>query len=319
MKNRLKKIQLPIKLLVVLLLIWFVRGTILSGLEKLQEHPLQISPGWLFAGGGLYLAGLFFAGAFWLRTLRQLGQEPRWYETLRAYYIGHLGKYVPGKALVVLIRAGLIRSRRVEMGIAAASVFFETLTMMSVGAFWAAAILAIYYRHHPLLALVAVGLMVGAGLPILPPIFRRLVRLTRVGRSDPLAAAKIDRLGWRLLVEGFLLMTATWLLLAASYWAVLQGMGVENLNRWESIPLLLAAVSLAMVAGFLSLIPGGAVVRELVLTELMVPRFGSAVALASAVLLRLVWLGAELALSAILYPLGRRSDQKNNTPIDQNR
>jgi len=64
-----------------------------------------------------------------------------------------------------------------------------------------------------------------------------------------------------------------------------------------------------MVAGFLSLIPGGAVVRELILAELMVPEFGSAVALLSAVVLRLVWLLAELLISAILYPLGWKRPQ----------
>ena len=44
--------------------------------------------------------------------------------------------------------------------------------------------------------------------------------------------------------------------------------------RSAQFPLYAASVSLAMVAGFLSLIPGGAVVRELVLAELMAPRFG---------------------------------------------
>jgi len=47
--------------------------------------------------------------------------------------------------------------------------------------------------------------------------------------------------------------------------------------------------------------PGGAFVRELILAELMVPRFGDATALVSAVLLRLVWLVAELLISGILY------------------
>ena len=59
--------------------------------------------------------------------------------------------------------------------------------------------------------------------------------------------------------------------------------------------------ALAMVAGFLSLIPGGAFIREMVLTELIAPQFGDMVALVSAVVLRLVWLGGELVISGILY------------------
>ena len=61
-----------------------------------------------------------------------------------------------------------------------------------------------------------------------------------------------------------------------------------------------AAVSLATVAGFLSFVPGGAVVREAVLTELMAPHVGDSVAVVAAILLRLAWLAAELAISGVL-------------------
>jgi uncharacterized membrane protein YbhN (UPF0104 family) len=70
---------------------------------------------------------------------------------------------------------------------------------------------------------------------------------------------------------------------------------------YELWPRLTVAVSLAVVAGFLSLLPGGLGVRELVLDELMIVPFGAMVALVSAVLLRLVWLLAELLVSGILY------------------
>ncbi len=68
--------------------------------------------------------------------------------TLRAYYIGHLGKYVPGKAMVVILRTVMVRGHRVDAAVAAVSVFFETLTMMAVGAFMAAGILAVRLRKE---------------------------------------------------------------------------------------------------------------------------------------------------------------------------
>ncbi|MEA1951751.1 MAG: lysylphosphatidylglycerol synthase transmembrane domain-containing protein [Planctomycetota bacterium] len=294
------------KVLVVVVVFWFVRHTIFEAVEQLAEHPLRLRPGWLVAAAGIYLLGLLPAGLFWHRLLVTLGQDASFGETLRAYYIGHLGKYVPGKAMVVVIRAGLIRSRRVNTGVAAASVFYETLTMMSVGALLAAGVLAVWFREHVFLCLVAVGLMVAAGLPILPPVFRRLAKFARIGRSDPLIAEKLERLGVGTLLLGVGAMVICWLLLGISLWAVLQAMGVEDIDLAVNLPLYVASVSLAMVAGFLSLIPGGAVVRELVLTELIAPHLGVAVALASAVLLRLVWLGSELVISGILYVIRPR-------------
>jgi hypothetical protein len=41
-------------------------------------------------------------------------------------------------------------------------------------------------------------------------------------------------------------------------------------------------------------------VREAVLTELMAPRVGNTIALVGAVLLRLAWLVAEVAMSGVL-------------------
>lgn len=295
-----------VKLLIIGVVFWFVRGTIVDGLRELGNQPLAIRPGWLVLASALYLVGLLPAALFWRRILQRLGQEASLLETFRAYYIGHLGKYVPGKAMVVVLRAGLIRGRRVDTGAAAVSVFFETLTMMSVGALLAAAILVFSFREHAWLCLLSVGLMVAAGVPVAPPVFRRLARLAGVGKSDPRIAEKMARLSWWSLAEGVAAMTVCWMLLGGSLWAVLQSIQSEPLSLMAQFPLYVASVALAMVAGFLSLIPGGAVIREMVLAQLLGRQFGDAAALAGAVLLRLVWLAAELAISGILYVAGRK-------------
>ena len=76
--------------------------------------------------------------------------------------------------------------------------------------------------------------------------------------------------------------------------------GVETLEPVSSLPLLVAAVSLAVVGGFVSMLPGGFVVRDALLLELLSPTCGSANALIASVLLRLVWLVSELTICGIL-------------------
>ncbi|MFH1999038.1 MAG: lysylphosphatidylglycerol synthase domain-containing protein, partial [Planctomycetota bacterium] len=258
--------------------------------------------------GALYLLALLPAAFFWRHLLRLLGQDARTGEVLHAYFVGHLGKYFPGKAMVVVIRTALIRSHRVDTGVAAVSVFMETLTLMSIGAFMAAAILAVGFHQQIPLLLLALGVMLAAGVPTLPPVFRRLVKLARVGRSDPDIIRKLDQLRFGSLFRGWVLMAAGWVCMGLSLWAVLRAMGVGEVMPFHALPRYVASVSLAMVAGFLSLVPGGALVREAILTSLMVPyltiaapdKSAEAVALVSAIVLRLVWIAAEITLSGLL-------------------
>lgn len=316
--NKKKWLKRLFNLVVLCLLAWFVRDTVLSAIQELRDKEAEgfrwrLDPVWVALAGLFYLLGSLPMGLFWYRILRALGQRPRVGEALRAFYIGHLGKYVPGKALVVILRAGLLRSERVSGAVAAASVFLETLTMMAVGAFLAAGILAMRphedLQQNVWLLPLALGLMVAAGLPTVPPIFRRLVLRIGVPKSDPQIVEKVQNVTWRLVGSGWVAMIIGWLLLGLSLWATLRAMGVEDLHPLFHLHYYTAAVALAMVAGFLSLIPGGVLVREMILMAILgvylakvieVPQ-ADAVAVVSAILLRLIWLVSELLASGILY------------------
>lgn len=312
-KRRTNWWTLLFKISIVAVILWAVRSTLLSAISQLRRHELSIDYAWLVAAGLLYLVSLLPCAWFWRRVLRTLGQSPHWGELLRAYYIGHLGKYVPGKAMVIVLRTGLIRSQRVQTSVAALSVLYETLTMMAVGAFLACGVLMIYFRDQTFLMLVAAGLMIAAGIPTIPPVFRRLARLMKVGRNSPELADRLASFSLGTLVVGWIGIAGGWCLMAVSLWAVLRSMGATTAGPLENFTLLLAAVSLSMVAGFLSLIPGGALVRESVLLELLERPYGEGDALAAAILLRLVWLVSELAISVIMYACRRRGAE---TPAD---
>jgi len=303
-----KRLKTAVKLLIVAVVLWAIRGTLSDAWHQMGQFEWQFEPQWALAAGAFYLLGLAPAGLFWHRVLRVLGQEAGLGETLRVYFIGHLGKYVPGKAMVVILRAGLIRSHRVDTGIAAVSVFFETLTMMAVGACIAAGILAVKLRDEQFLFYGAIGLMLAAGLPTVPPIFRRLARMARVGKSDPTTGEKLENLGCGTLLLGWCCMLVVWAMLGLSLWATFRATGIHHLGPVEHFSDYTAAVSLAMVAGFLSLIPGGLGVRDGILIKLLVPllRVSEAQALVAGALLRLVWLLSELLISIILYSVGPR-------------
>jgi uncharacterized membrane protein YbhN (UPF0104 family) len=304
--NRRKWLLLALKLLIVALVAAGIVRELYKARDAFAQQPFSVADldyRWLLLAGVVYLLGMLPMGFFWHIVLRALDQRPRLFQTLRAFYIGHLGKYVPGKAMVVVLRTGLIRSDRVDTTVAAVSVFTETLTMMAVGAFLASVILALFAKNW-LLLLLGVGLMICAGVPTLPPIFRKIVYFLRVRKLNPKIGELLQGLTFRVMASGWLGNLFGWSLLGVSLWATLCSMpGNESVrfNLITILPLVTATVCLAMVAGFLSLLPGGVVVREYIIMTLLAPIYGPVTAIVSAVLLRVVWMGAEVVLAGLLY------------------
>lgn len=295
-----------LKLSLFALLCWFIYRALIGANEQLNGHEWRVEPGWLVVSGVLYLVGMLPAALFWHRVLRQTGQQVRLGESIRAYYISQLGKYVPGKWMVILLRREFLRSGKVETTVVAASVFFETFSMLAVGAVMATLTLAVFHSDKPVLIALAAGAALLLGLPTLPALFEFLMRVLGVGRLNPTAGARFRRIDRRMLAIGWMSMGAGWLLQGMSLWATLRAMGAAIDGPLVDLSLHTAAVALSVVAGFLSQIPGGLAVREWVSAELIEPTYGASVAIVSAIFYRLVLVVSELLVSIILYVAGWR-------------
>ena len=299
-----------------------VQGTVREALSKLHEHPWELDPGWLVFAGVLYAIAWLPMGWFWGEVLSALGQPIRWLETLRAYFLGHLGKYVPGKALVLVIRVGLLKSRVISIRLGVASVLLETLTLMSVGAVLAAAISPFVLSHDPRLTIAAVVTAIIVGLPTIPLLTRRLIRrLTALKiASDPKDESSVEdqsvlehQITSRLLAKGWLASVVCWIVLGWSMWATLRAIGVTSVHPIGGLPLMVAVVALSIVAGFVSMLPGGMVVRDALLFELLSTVCGEADSLVAAVLWRLVSLVAEVGICGILEVVNRFAHRPQST------
>ena len=287
---------------------WFIARAFMGAKESFQENEFALDDlgfGLLGCAGAAYIFGLLPCWWYWRHTLRAMGQDPPFLGSLAAYYIGHLGKYVPGKAMVVVLRAGFIRGPRVETSAAASSVFVETLTMMAVGSFLAAMIL-LFSFPQPLYITMGLGFAVAASVPTFPPLFRRLMRILRADREGADGRWFSEGITFRLMGIGWVAMIPAWVFFGLSMLFAMMAIGPDRIPggvTLQDLPYLTATVSLAMVVGFLSLVPGGLGVRDSIVFGLVEahPRFGGDVAIIAAVVLRIVWLVSELGVSGILY------------------
>jgi uncharacterized membrane protein YbhN (UPF0104 family) len=278
-------------------------------LRQLDRTRLELHPGWLIVSAFFYLPGLLLSAWYWHHLLHVFGQRPRLLATLRGYFLGHLGKFVPGKAWAVLLRAHAVSGPDVRFGIAVITTFYEVLTTMAAGALVAAVIFAIDPPEvpgldwHPLLA--GVLLLIVCGVPLLPGVFnfavgRMSARFRRVEsfRLPPLRPAT--------LLVGLGVTAVGWLFLGLAVWALLTAVLREppafSLHVWMRCT---GSIGLAYVAGFLVVfLPGGLGARELFLAALLAFAAAERGPIeASVLVLRLVWTTVEVTMGLLLLPL----------------
>lgn len=282
---------------------------------ELWQKPLPFRSGWLLGSAGLYILGLCCAAGFWFTLLRLLGEPVRPAVALRAYGIAQLGKYIPGKAVSLLLRATLLPGVRPQVAILTA--IYETLTTMSAGALLAI-LLLLAGSAEPASAWQAAALLALAGIPILPVVFNPLAgRLTRwanrvASRLRPESeAAELPRLRSPTLLLGLGMTAFCWCFFGLSLWAMIQAILPQQPDwSWADWGRYTAYLALAYVAGFLAVpAPGGLGVREVMLQQLLTPEFSrflpaseaASLAVVVVLLLRLCWIAAELLLAGCVF------------------
>ncbi len=311
-----------LRALVLVLVCLGVSGTVRSALGQLRDYRWDFDVWWMVASAVIYVAALAPMAWFMRQSLVALGERPGGLATLRAYYLSHLGKYVPGKAMVIILRAGALKSHVASLGATVVATVLETLTLMCVGAALGAVLAAVMLQLDARVAWLAVGTAIVVGLPTLPPVARRLTRwvlrrrraqLSPDEESTPAGDERepaLTGITLPLLAQGWLAAGAAWVGMGLSLWALLRSLGI-GVELPTDLPLVVAAVSLAVVAGFMSFLPSGLIVRDAILLELLATRCGDADALVAAVLLRLLWLVSEVGICAILYVGARGKGQES--------
>lgn len=266
-----------------------------TDLKSKGELP-AIDPLSLSLSGLLYLGGLAVLGGVYWSVLRAGSAAVPLGVALKAYFISHLGKYVPGKALVVVMRVALSARPGARKATAAYATFYETFVMMASGAVLAAGGLSAVGAKRRDIA-IAVGLAAVFLVVVEPRVFRLLSRWMTLPFRTVDAAASLPKLTWRLLACGLAAAALGWCLLGASQLALLRGfMTTGSGISGSTITAVIAAVAFATVAGFaVPISPGGLGVRELILAEAIAPAVGgNDRAILAAVLLRIVWIVAEI-------------------------
>lgn len=237
----------------------------------------------------------------WHAILRDFGHRVHWSASLYAYFLGHLGKYIPGKAMAVMLRVGQLHRHKVPLGPAILSVFIETLTGFASGGVLGAVLLQ-WVEVPGWLRWSALAAIPLAALPLIPHPFRGILRLVsrmRIGKGLEKLLGVIDG---RLMIRTIACALLGWCLQGLALWFVLGSLrpiqsdllsGYSGGFIWLVCT---ASMSLGGLAGFLSMLPGGAFARELASIGVLLSIVPEPIALIATVIVRLTSIAAEILM-----------------------
>jgi uncharacterized membrane protein YbhN (UPF0104 family) len=268
-----------------------------SQLESSIPTVRNLNWAWIALASLTYALALLPPGFVLAAAVRSLGERASLQTAMASQLLGHAGKYVPGKAMVIVLRVGGLSTEGISGVTATISVFMETLLMMAVGAAVACVVILGLPVPSWMMATAAV-VAVAASIPTLPPILKRVA--AKVAHRNPTGKLPTQATSSvRFFVVGWSWSLLSWLLIGTSFTMLVSAIPspIPLPTPVFLVAVCTAAISLAMVVGFASLLPGGAGVRELVLTTILALAIGTAHALLAAVAARLMFIAVE-ALSA---------------------
>ncbi len=314
------------------------------GYELWQQDAveLEVEPAWLVLAGIVYVIGWFPSVWFWREAMRRLGGSVSVMAAARAYYCGHLGKYIPGKAMVLVIRGSMVAECGSPMRIGMLTAAYETLVMMGAGLALGAALSPQLFASAalpewlswlnwiierpvigPIVAVVA-GL---AALPVAGKLLEKIgrkfvpkseqsdskepgsrpsVNAASTPESNAVAGPSIDS---TFLLMGTLVFVVGWMIHGLSLGLTLRAVTPTNFD-WSNWLVWAGAGALATSVGFIAIFaPGGVGIREglIGLALTVQPTIEPGQAVAAALLLRVVWLLTEVTISLVLLKMSGQS------------
>src|SRR5690606_17624122 len=181
-------LKCSITAVVVAAVVFAARGSIAAWNQQSSESQVALADvrwAWMAAAAVSYAVSLVPASLVLRRALAALHQPIALPLVVAAQLIGHLGKYVPGKAMVIVLRASILSRGHVKVSLklSAVAVIIETLNLIAVGA--SLALLLVVILETPEWIKWTSALMAaGAAIGTLPPVLRFFLSRGLAVRSD---------------------------------------------------------------------------------------------------------------------------------------
>lgn len=262
---------------------WDETGPVLGGAD----------PRWLALALVLGGAGMTAIALPWVAVVRAVGAALTPSTAVLTYFVGEIGKYLPGGVWPVVGRGELAHRAGVRRTVAYSSVLLSLAALYLAALLLAAGLFPVVLlsggtSSTPMLLV----LLVPIGLALLHP--RVLAPILRAGSRVTKRELTIELPSWGTLVGLVVRYVPAWILIGSATWAVSRALSVEV--PWTEICL---ATVLSWAAGFLvAPAPGGVGIREAAFVTVAASMTGG-IAAAVALCARLVFMIVDAVAAAV--------------------
>jgi glycosyltransferase 2 family protein len=286
-------------LVVAVLGVAFVVRALIITWPEVRAAVAGANPAPLVAALALGSGAIFLIGLGWRRCLAALGTRASVRETLHWYYVGVLGKYVPGGILSVVGRGEMARRGGVPASVGYGS------TVLSLAVTYLAAILVAAIalatggagrdgRYWPVLVLLPLGIAA-----LHPRVVEAALRVARrvLRRELPITVPR-----WSVSLGLLLWHVPAWLAIGGATWLVAATLDASA----PDVRAILFATVVSWVVGFLVVAaPGGIGVREAVFVATVTVLGSSGVVAAVAIVARVIFILVDLIGAAVATSVAR--------------
>ncbi|HKE99875.1 MAG TPA: lysylphosphatidylglycerol synthase domain-containing protein [Actinomycetes bacterium] len=297
--------------LVIVVFVGFLAWALAGRWQEVRSVLGELSVAALALATVAMFAGIWCSFLCWKAILADLGSPVQLTGSMRIFYVGQAGKYLPGKLWPILTQTRLGREYRVPARASGAAAAIFMLMVLGTGLLLGACTLpalgedALGRYWWTLLALPV------AAATLWPPLLNRLLAVAlrlahREPMPRPLSLAGVGRAAaWSL---------AMWVLYGVHLWALLADLGAGG----AALPVVaVGAFAASWSIGFLLLVaPAGAGPREAALVLLLGSTVARPSALVAALVSRLIMTVGDLgwSLVAVVVERARRRSGRAGEP-----
>lgn len=259
------------------------------------------SIGWLVLAVVAGIVGMAAIAWVWADVLAVLGVSVERSRVMRWYFVGELGKYLPGGVWTVVGRAELARRGGIARPTSYGSVALSLVTLYVAAAITAALLLPFDLAGQADDPRVAIGALVviAAGALLLHP--RTVAAGLTLARRLSGRALPIDLPTGHTTAVLIVRYVPAWVGIGVATWAI-----ARALDPGASLPRVMLAATVSWIAGFLAVpVPAGGGVREAVF--LAVAGLPAGVGAATAVAARVLFIAIDAGGAAIASASARRA------------